>query len=92
MRGLLEGILVGVALLLAFLLFSAAVYLWRYWANGRIALNVALGRYQNAIRVAGTVPKLLDPATLPDEIQILLRINACEALVELGQIEEASRF
>lgn len=111
MKGLLEGIVVGAALLLAFLFCSFAVYVWRHWAilrayntadlirlksllpkadiNSRIALNVALGRYTEAVRASASDPNVLDSSPPRIEFQFLLRINAGEALVELGEPERA---
>lgn len=58
--------------------------------NSRIALNVALGRYGEALRVAQERDaRALDPACDPPAESWLHRINACEGLVELGRATEA---
>jgi tetratricopeptide (TPR) repeat protein len=59
--------------------------------NSRIALNVALGRYALALEVARE-NALLWTAGLTDPLTWLERINACEALVEVGRMTEAVEF
>lgn len=59
-------------------------------SNSRIALSVALGRYGDALRLAKDHDqRTLDPACNPPIQCWLERINACEALVELGRAKDA---
>lgn len=58
--------------------------------NTRIALNVALGRYSLALAAAAAEkPAVLKSSEVLPPLDWLERINACEALVELGRGEEA---
>jgi len=57
--------------------------------NLAIALNCAIGRYGEAMRAAETPSRVLDVTKELAAENWLHRINACEALVELGRAEEA---
>lgn len=59
--------------------------------NSRIALNVALGRYAIALEAAAENPWIWAP-DLVEPLGWLERINTCEALVEVGRMQEAIRL
>lgn len=59
--------------------------------NSQIALNVALGRYARALEVAAENSAIWAPE-LSEPLTWLERINACEALVEVGRTKEAIEF
>lgn len=64
--------------------------MWSADANSRISMSVAFGRYADALRAAQEHDhRILEPACNPPLERWLHRINACEALVELGRAREA---
>lgn len=58
--------------------------------NAFVSLNSALGQYAEALaRVAAERPVVLDPSQRLGGMRMLVRINASEALFELGEGEKA---
>lgn len=70
---------------------SVEIHLPNSDRNSRIALNVALGRYATALEAAAENPWIWAP-DLAEPLGWLERINACEALVEVGRMQEAIRL